>query len=110
ADYGLEPAADTITVTEESVPGAPTTTHTLKLGKPAEGGGRYAQMVGNPSVVVLPATTVRDLMRAALDFADKALLTLEPNAIRAIRRQMKDNDLEITRSGGWKIVKPAEQK
>ena len=23
---------------------------------------------------------------------------------------MKDNDLEITRSGGWKIVKPAEHK
>jgi hypothetical protein len=109
-EFGLKPAAETLTITANTEPGGQPEKHTLKLGKPADDGGRYAQVDDKPAVAVLPAATVRVLTRGHLDYADKSLLSVDEAGIQSIKRTMKDNNLEITRPGGWKIVKPSEQK
>src|SRR5262249_44306643 len=110
-EFGLKPPAETVIVTlTPEAKDAKSETHTLKLGKPADGGGRFAQLDDNPAIAVLAAPTVRELTRGHLDYADKSLLSVEEASIQSIKRTMKGNDLEITRPGGWKIVKPSEQK
>lgn len=112
ARFGLNPAVDTITLTiDADAPDGKPATHVLRLGKPVEGGRgeRYAKVDEQPGVAILAGNVVTEMARSQLDFVDKGLLKFEPGDLTAIRRQMPNNDLEITREGGWKIVKPAAQ-
>ena len=110
AEFDLSPPADTITVTLSAGGDNKPETHVLKLGKVTDGGARFAQVDGNPAVAVISAVTARNLARDHLDFADKSLLNFDDADLRAIRRQMKNNDLEITHKDGWQVTKPVEQK
>jgi hypothetical protein len=106
--YGLNPPADTVTVTLSADAGAKPVTHTLKLGK-EEGGGRYARLDDGPGVVVLTPAVVHELARSHLDFVDRSLLNFDDAELQAVRRSMKNSDLEIVKKNTWKITKPTEQ-
>lgn len=108
-EFGLNPPADTITATLVGDADNKPQTHVLKLGKAMESGGRFVQIDANPAVAALSAVAVRNLVRDYLDFADKSLLNFDESELQAIRRQMKNNDLEIAHKDGWKLVKPIEQ-
>ncbi len=108
--YGLNPPADTITISFGAAADGKPKTHVLKLGKATDRGDRYVQVDANPAVAVLAAAVVKSVVRDYLDFADKSLLHFDESELQGIRRQMKNNDMEITRKDGWKVIKPAEQK
>lgn len=107
--FGLQMPADTlkIEVGGESSGGS-SKSHILRFGKAAEGGGRYLTVDDQPAVYVIDTTTIRELLRGALDFADKTLLKLDNSSIKRIQRVMANNDLELVRSNGWRITKPSE--
>jgi hypothetical protein len=73
------------------------------------GAGRYSRLDDQPAVAILTPAVVTELMRTHLDFVDKSLLKFDAVDLTAIRRQMPSNDLEISRQGGWKILKPVAQ-
>lgn len=112
AKYGLNPPVDTLTLTLDAPDsGGKPTSHVLRLGKPVEAGrnDRYAMVEGQAGVAVLTAGVVTELARSMLDFADKSLFKFDALDLRTIRRQMPNNDLEITREGGWRIAQPTSQ-
>src|SRR5262249_7884536 len=105
--FGLNPPADTVTVTVETEPGK-SETHTLKLGN-TEGNGRFAVLDANPAVAILPGVVARELAKTHPDFADRAMLNFDEGDLQGFRRTMKDNDLELAKKNTWKIIKPTEQ-
>ncbi|MCX7701465.1 MAG: DUF4340 domain-containing protein, partial [Gemmataceae bacterium] len=107
-EYGLQSPVDSLTVVLSGNSGDSTAKHVLRFGKEADGGGRYAAVDDSKAVFVVSAATARELTRGHLDYADRTLLKLEGAPIQTIRRVMKENDLELSRAGGWKITKPAE--
>jgi hypothetical protein len=107
--FGLQSPADTLKIMFSAAAGEANSQSVLRFGKEAEGGGRYVAVDDNQAVFVIPPAVARALLRAHLDYADKSLLKLNGSAIQKIQRLMKNNDLELTKSAGWKITKPVEQ-
>jgi hypothetical protein len=109
ADYGLEKADTTITITTS---GEKLETHTIALGNPDPTGSRFARFDDKPAVGVLPAPVVEALTRKRFDFADRTLLTFDPTTVKGITRTMEKEELELApgAAAGWDILKPAKQK
>jgi hypothetical protein len=106
--YGLNPPAQTLTVTLAAPGGAPAA-HTLALGKPVEDvpGDRYARLDNGPGVAVLAAGVVAELTRPALDYADRTLLKFDGSELTRLHRKGTVGELELTRAAeGWKLAKP----
>jgi hypothetical protein len=106
--YGLDKPAATVTVTMKADPkDKKAAEHTLTLGNESDG-GRYARLDKKDAVVLLDARTVEALKRTHLDFLDTRVLKFDLDAVTAIRRQMTNNDVELTkREDNWQLTKPA---
>jgi hypothetical protein len=108
ATYGLDKPAATVTVT---LPADAGISHTLSLGKSADGGARYARLDSRPGVAVLPAAVVRDMSQSPLDFVDRKLFAFNPAGLIGLRRTGSAGDLELVRrDDGWRVVKPADYR
>jgi hypothetical protein len=108
ADYGLEPAAQTITLT---VGGEKPTTHIVQLGKTEPNGERYIRVQDKAAVGVIPARVGELLARTKLDFVDRNLFNFDPAGVSQISRKQDKAELELNRTGlNWEISKPAKQK
>jgi hypothetical protein len=116
AKYGLDKPETTMTITvQPTVANGKTTpgvSHTLALGKPAEGssGERYARLDNGPGIIVLPAFSVGEFAHGYLDFVDHALLKFDAAGLSGIKRQAGPDVLEIAKKEDWQIVKPFDQK
>jgi hypothetical protein len=114
AKFGLDKPATTVTVTVQppDVAGKkpPVQTHTLALGKEAEGGQRYARVDNGPGVAVLSPFLVREFAHTYLDFVDHSLLKFDAAALTGLKRQMGANALEVVKKDEWQILKPSDQK
>jgi hypothetical protein len=107
AEFGLDKPEWTLTGTAGGKP------HTLKVGKPAPGGGRFARADDGPAVAVLAPAAADALARGKLEFVDRTLLAFDPAAFTGLtRRDANDGELDIaqTPAGGWEVVAPARQK
>ncbi len=110
ADFGLEKPEYTVTVTLAGTGDKPVT-HAVKLGKAEPSGERYVRVDDSPAVGVLPARDAESLARGKLDFADRTLLTFDPQQLTAIARKAGSNELEIAQAGlNWEVTKPAKLK
>ncbi len=107
AQYGLDKPDYTVTATL-----ADGKTHTIKLGKVAPSGGRYARVDDGPAVAIFSETTTKALTRGPLDFVDRAIFSFDPAQLAGIVRKEGNNVLEIIPAAtvGWDIVQPAKQK
>jgi hypothetical protein len=114
ADFGLEKPEYTLTATVAPPMGdnSPPKQHTIKLGKPAPDGGRYARVDDGPAVAVLDPIASTDLARGKLDFVDRTLLAFDVANLTGIVRKKGSEDLELAQgaTAGWDITKPAKQK
>ncbi len=108
ADLGLDKPQYTVTLT---LSGDKPATHAVKLGKAEPTGERYVRVDDGPAAGVLLPRAAEALARGKLDFADRTLLTFDPQALTAIDRKKGNDELELTQSGiNWEIAKPAKQK
>ncbi|WP_020475074.1 DUF4340 domain-containing protein [Zavarzinella formosa] len=107
AKYGLDPASKPVTLKVS----LGMETHTLEIGKVAEGtpNDRYMRVDGGNAVGVLAVTTARDLSKGKLELADRGIFKFDPIDLQAIRRTMDGKDLELTMdAANWSITKPAK--
>jgi hypothetical protein len=116
AKYGLDKPETIVTITmQPTVANGKTTpgvSHSLALGKPAEGssGERYARLDDGPGVIVLPAFSAGEFAHGYLDFVDHSLLKFDAAGLSGIRRQAGPDVLEIAKKEDWQILKPSDQK
>jgi hypothetical protein len=94
ADFGLDKPALTVEVTTDAKP--PKATVLLGDDTPT-GGGVYAQVVGNPRVVILQRFTKTSLDKKEFDLRDKRILTLDPGQLTRLQVESKD--------GRWTLIK-----
>jgi hypothetical protein len=109
ADYNLDRPAWTITVTPG---GDKPVAHTVRIGKPVPGGGRYVRVDDGKAVGVIPNPAVQALARAKLDFADRTLLTFKPDELLGVARAKGKDELELTPGpgDGWTVARPTKEK
>jgi hypothetical protein len=116
AKYGLDKPETTMTISvqppEASGKKPPAQTHTLALGKAAEGssGERYARLDDGPGVIVLPAFSAGEFAHGYLDFVEHSLLKFDAGTLSGLKRQAGTDVLEVVKKEGWQIIKPADQK
>ncbi|MFO0851326.1 MAG: DUF4340 domain-containing protein [Gemmataceae bacterium] len=107
AALGLDKPEYTVTLT---LAGDKPVSHTLKLGKAANG-ERPVRVDDGSAAGVLSARAADLLARGKLDFADRTLLTFDPTALIGVVRKKGGDEFELTQSGiNWEIAKPAKQK
>jgi hypothetical protein len=109
AEYGLDKPESTVTVT---LSGDKPVTHTVRLGKAAPLGGRFARVDDGKAVGVLRLDAVQALARTRLDFADRALLSFKAEELVALARTKGKDEFELLPGAGdgWDVTKPAKQK
>jgi hypothetical protein len=109
ADYGLEKPEYTVTVT---MSGEKPAVHTVRLGKPDVGGGRFVRVDDGKAVGVVPGFAVASLARAKLDFADRTLLAFKPEELLGLARTKGKEEMELAPGAGdgWDVTKPAKQR
>lgn len=115
AEYGLDKPEYTVTATVGPAPGepnAPPQTHTIKLGKPAHDGGRFARVDDGPAAAVLEPVAAAALAHGKLDFVDRTLLSFDPSALTGLARKKGNDELDVEQgaTGGWDVTKPAKHK
>jgi hypothetical protein len=111
AEYGLDQPEWTLTATLAPADGD-AQSHTIKLGKAAPDGGRFARVDDGPAVAVLDSRAAADLARSRLDFVDRTLLTFDAADLAGIVRLKGGDELEIVpgATAGWDITKPDKHK
>jgi hypothetical protein len=114
AEFGLDKPSLTLTIKvqgpdKDGKKSAPVE-HTLILGKPVGNTHeRYARVDNGPGVAILGAAPVKDLKTNYLDYVDRTVFILEPEAVKELLRKEGTNVLEIAkRDEGWQILKPAD--
>jgi hypothetical protein len=114
AEFGLDKPGFTLTIKvqgpgKDGTKSAPVE-HTLILGKAiANTDERYARVDNGPGVAILGAATVKDLKTNYLDYVDRTVFNLDPEAVKELLRKEGANVLEIAkRDEGWQILKPAD--
>jgi hypothetical protein len=103
--FGLDAPAATITL-DGAKPAV------LKVGKPvdaaaADGGDRFAQVVGSDVVAVLPGALVRTLLADPLRFRDRAVARFA-DADRAVLERGPRKATFAKVDGTWKMTEPLE--
>jgi hypothetical protein len=109
AKFGLDKPAWTVTV--GSTANGKSAGHSLTFGKPVENsaGDRYARLDNGTGIVVLPASTVKELERTYLDFVDRTLLKFDPATGSGLVRKQGAETLELVKKDdNWRILKPAD--
>ncbi len=104
-DFGLDPPADSIQIQTSGKPGQAS----VLLGdETPTGGGLYAQLAGNPRVVVLPSYLKSSLEKTLFDMRDKRAVTLDVDQLRRIEVESKGKHWTVEKNpeGVWDLVLP----
>jgi hypothetical protein len=109
AAYGLDKPYEKVTLPAPvpaagtPPPATPAKPITLLIGKPTEGNpkSRYAKLADSDAIAILPEKAVAALDRAALDFVDRAVLSLDGQRLEKI----KAYGFTLQKKGdGWQVV------
>lgn len=104
SDFGLEPAAGTVTVTANGHD-----TVLLIGGTTPVPGSRYVKRADRPEVHVVDADAVGAADHPAEEFRDHALLRFEPWEVQRVAWTDGDTVLRLSRQGdGWQMEEPVE--
>jgi hypothetical protein len=103
--FGLDTPAAVVTIkfNGDRKPGE----RILRIGKPAEAGGRFAQVEGNPAVAVLPTTLTDRLLAGPIAFRDRTIAGF-PDADKAILNRGPRRAVFTLVDGSWKLTEPLE--
>jgi hypothetical protein len=104
AQYGLQPAAGSITFTNVSGKAQSLSVGSLNpMGQSA-----YCQVSGSPQVLLAQQYSVRGIMRTPDQVRDKAVWSLDAPKVVKIRSSFKDwaCSLEKGKDGQWKVTLP----
>ena len=107
--YGLAAPTATVTVGVKKDDAAAAVEHTIRLGGPADGGGRYAHFDDRPGAAVLDAATAHELSLSHLDFVDRTVFDFDANAVAGLSLQTTDGRPAVALAkgdDGWKLTGP----
>ncbi len=105
ADFGLDQPALTVEISTDTKPEKVT----VSLGDDTPtGGGVYAQMAGNPRVVILPRFTKTSLDKKIFDLRDKRVLTLDGDQLTRLEVESKGARYTLVKNpeGAWNLDLP----
>ncbi len=109
AMYGLDKPYEKVTLPAPvpaagtPPPATPARAITLLIGKPTEANAkaRYAKLADSDAIVILPEKAVAAFDRAALDFVDRGVLSLDGQRLEKI----KANGFTLQKKGdGWQVI------
>ena len=105
ADFGLDHPALTLAITTDAKP--PQATLLLGDDTPT-GGGVYAQVAGNPRIVVLQRFIKTSLDKKAFDLRDKRVMTLDPDQLTRLEVESKGARWTLIKNpeGTWNLDLP----
>jgi len=105
AEFGLEQPALTVEITTDAKP--PKATVLLGDDTPT-GGGVYAQVAGNPRVVILQRFTKTSLDKKAFDLRDKRVMTLDYDQLTRLEVESKGGRSTLVKNpeGTWNLDLP----
>jgi hypothetical protein len=105
ADFGLDRPALTVDITTNAKP--PKATLLLGDDTPTSG-GVYAQVAGNPRVVILQRFTKTSLDKKAFDLRDKRVMTLDPDQLTRLEVESKGVRWTLVKNpeGTWNLDLP----
>jgi len=104
-DFGLDQPALSVEVSTDTKPEKAT----ILFGDDTPtGGGVYAQLAGNPRVVILPRFTKTSLTKTLFDLRDKRVLTLEENQLMRLGVEAKGTRWALVKNpeGTWNLDLP----
>ncbi|HUU15250.1 MAG TPA: DUF4340 domain-containing protein [Terriglobia bacterium] len=104
-DFGLDRPALSVEISTDAKPEKAT----VLLGDDTPtSGGVYAQVAGNPRVVILPRFTRTSLDKKAFDLRDKRVMTLDPDQLTRLEAESKDSRWTLVKNpeGTWNLDLP----
>ncbi len=104
-DFGLDPPVTTVEISTDTKPER----FTLLLGdETPTSGGLYAQVAGNPRVVMLASYMKSSLEKNLFDLRDKRAVSLDADQIQRIEVQSKGKRWNLAKKpeGIWDLVLP----
>ncbi|MBI3409911.1 MAG: DUF4340 domain-containing protein [Planctomycetes bacterium] len=99
--YGLDKPALKLTVQAN---GTKPASHTLFVGKEAEGKTRFAKLEGGDAIFTVDEKNVTSFDRTAFDLLDPTLLILEPSSLEKLHGAGATSFTLEKKNGGWQVT------
>jgi hypothetical protein len=104
-DFGLDPPSAVLTV---STSGTPSEVKLLLGDSTPTGDGLFAQVAGNPRLIVLPGYAKSTLTKTLFDLRDRRVMTLDNDQIQRLDVTAPGKSFTLTKNpdGVWDLVLP----